>query len=346
MRSLLAVLLLTSVVHADDSPWNKRPQPWQRRSEPILSARTTKQAWCKIVCYSPHVIYHDAKFRMWYLGTSTSARSNDIVMGYAESNDGIHWKEHPGNPILTAKDVPWGKIVQTPFVLFDDDERVFKMWFVSGDVPRDANGKLLGNDQRLGYAVSKDGINWDVHATPIYPSGRSPSVIKDGPNSYRMWMGSRPNVNDHVSADIYKHIYAFTSKDGITWTRGAEPVLRPSGPAKTVVYPYVVKDGDALRMWYGCHIAGGKFEVFSATSADGLNWKVNHEQAAFPAAADKTRFDARYTSTPCVVRAKQRYFMFYSARDWQNEFVDGKGQKRRDGAGVYSHIGVAELTSD
>ena len=348
LRSLLItnVILVAGVVLADDSPWDKRPQPWQRRNGPVLSARTTRQSWCKIVCYSPHVIYHDGKFRMWYLGTSTAARANDIVMGYAESTDGIRWKEHAGNPILTAANVPWGKIIQTPFVLFDQEERLFKMWFVSGNVPRDANGKLLGNDQRLGYAASKNGIDWDVHPKPIYPSGRSPSVIKDGPESYRMWMGSRPNVEDRTSADIYTHIYAFTSKDGLNWKRGAQPVLRPSGPARTVVYPFVVKDGEALRMWYGCHVAGGKFEIFSATSINGLDWLVNHNQAAFPAAADKSLFDARYTSTPCVVRVKRRYLLFYSARDWQNGFVDSQGRKRRDGAGVYSHIGVAEFTTE
>ncbi|MHC4875187.1 MAG: glycoside hydrolase family protein [Planctomycetota bacterium] len=344
LRSLLLVLLLAGAVHGDDSIWNRRPQPWQRRSDPILSARTTDQSWCRIVCYSPHVIHHDAKFRMWYLGTSTAARANDIVMGYAESTDGIHWKEHPRNPILTAKDVPWGRIIQTPFVLFDDDEQVFKMWFVSGDVPRDANGKLLGNDQRLGYAVSTNGIDWDVHPTPIFPSARSPSVIKDGPKQYRMWMGSRPDVTDHTSGDLYTNIYAFTSEDGIDWKRNSQPVLRPSGPARTVVYPFVMKEGHSLRMWYGCHVAGGKFEIYSATSRDGLDWNVNHDQPVFPAAEDRSRFDARYTSTPCVVRTGHRYLLFYSARDWQNDFVDSQGRKRRDGAGVYSHIGVAELT--
>lgn len=96
-------------------------------------------------------------------------------------------------------------------------------------------------------------------------------------------------------------------------------------------------------MWYGCHVAGGMFEIYAATSRDGLDWSVNHNKAAFPAAADRNRFDARYTSTPCVVRIGQRHLLFYSARDRQNGFTDSKGRKRRDGAGVYSHIGVAEL---
>ena len=99
---------------AEPSPLDQRPQPWQRLDEPILSARTTNQKWCRVVCYSPHVIHHDGKFRMWYLGTSEASRTNNMVMGYAESDDGLQWREHSGNPV-TGDDVPWGTPIQTPF---------------------------------------------------------------------------------------------------------------------------------------------------------------------------------------------------------------------------------------
>ncbi|MBM79401.1 MAG: hypothetical protein CMJ78_02250 [Planctomycetaceae bacterium] len=345
IASFLA-FIAASVYGGDASLLDQRPQPWQRREKPILSAHTTKQAWCKIVCYSPHVIHHDGKFRMWYLGTSTASRANDIVMGFAESNDGIRWTEHPDSPILTADDVPWGKIIQTPFVLFDQDDKVFKMWFVSGNVPRDKNGKLLSNDQRLGYATSHDGIAWKVHPKPLFPSARSPSVIKESASSYRMWMGSRPDVNDHNSGELYTNIYEFTSPDGIAWQRSSKPVLQPTGPARSTVYPFVIKQGKTYAMWYGCHVAGGKFELFFARSDNGHDWRTDHDRPAFPAAEDKKRFDGRYTSTPCIVKIGERYLLYYSARDWQNGYIDSQGRKRRDGSGVYSHIGVAELRNE
>ncbi|MCH7727647.1 MAG: hypothetical protein IH991_14365, partial [Planctomycetes bacterium] len=313
---LLTALIVVApdMMHAaDPHPFDRRPQPWVRRADPILSARTTKQDWCKIVCYSPHVIHHGGKFRMWYLGTSTASRSSDIVMGYAESNDGVQWKEHPHNPILTGKDVLWGRIIQTPFVMYDSDQRVYKMWFVSGDgIRRDDQGKVKSNDQRLGYATSADGIAWKVHPKPIYSSGRSPSVIKEGPQRYRMWMGSRPNDDSPWDA-IYQNIYAFTSTDGIQWQRSAKPVIRPTGRARSTVYPFVVKQESSYVMWYGCHVDGGKFEIFCANSTDGTRWQVNHDQPAFPAAEGKTRFDSRYTSTPCIVRQPDRYLLYYSA---------------------------------
>jgi len=341
--ALLLIAFIAGIAHGEEpDPLDQRPQPWQRRAEPALSARTTRQSWCKIVCYSPHVIHHEGKFRMWYLGASTASRSNDIVMGYAESSDGVRWTEHPGNPILTPKDMPWGEMIQTPFVLFDRDENIFKMWFVMADVPRGKDGKLLSNDQRLGYATSKDGLAWKIHPETIFPSARSPSVIKEGPGKYRMWMGSRPDVEDRISAELYKNIYEFTSSNGVEWKRSEKPVLRPTGPAQTTVYPFVLKQNGKYIMWYGCHVAGGKFELFCAQSDDGGSWQVDHSQPAFPAASDKNRFDSRYTSTPCIVRIDNRYLLYYSARDWVNEYIDSQGRKRRDNSGVYSHIGVAE----
>ena len=343
--AVLAALGNPTWVNAGDKkhPFDERPQPWKRRAEPVLSTYTTKESWCKVVVYSPHVIFHDGRFRMWYLGTSVESRTNDIVLGYAESEDGREWKPFRSNPILTADDIPWGKPLQTPFVLYDTDDSIYKMWFVSGKgVQRDDQGKVLENDQRLGYAVSLDGLHWNVHPEPLYPSARSPSVIKEGPKKYRMWMGSSPSPQ-HAWNELYKHIYEFTAPDGIHWSRGKQPVIEPSGRLSSTVYPFVLKEGDTFYMWYGGHLAGGKFEIFCATSKDGTRWQIDHEHAAFAAAAGKTAFDSRYTSTPCVLRLKNRFLLYYSARDWKTGYIDARGRKRTDKASPYAHIGVAEI---
>ena len=351
MNAIRLLLLLPLIVPAvernlladDPSPLDLRPQPWQRRDDPILSARTTKQKWSSVVCYSPHVIHHDGKFRMWYLGTSEASRSNNIVMGYAESADGFQWKEYPDNPVFTGDDVSWGQLIQTPFVIFDKPSNRYRMWFVSGaGVSRDKDQKIIGNDQQLGHATSADGIHWKVDPKPLYPCGRSPSVVQLAANDYRMWMGSRPE-HDVIDGGIYRHIYEFHSEDGLAWSRSAQPVLTPRDSANSVVYPYVIRDGDRWLMWHGCHVDGGRFELFCATSKDGTNWDVDHTRPAFPAAEGEERFDSRYTSTPCIVRMDDRLLMYYSARDWQREYIDGQGRKQRDGASVYANIGVAEL---
>ncbi|MFT5468023.1 MAG: putative GH43/DUF377 family glycosyl hydrolase [Verrucomicrobiales bacterium] len=346
IRSILWIILLALLpgsACAESHPFVARPQPWQRLAEPIISANSTEQTWNKVVTYSPTVIHHDGLFRMWYLGTSTKTRLSNTVMGYAESEDGIEWREHSSNPILTAADIPWGQVIQTPHVLFDAEESIYKMWFVSG-YPRtiDERGRVTELDQHLGYATSPDGLQWNVHPQPIYESGRSPSVIKEGPGNYRMWMGSLP-ASDSEFKGLYSNIFEFSSPDGISWKRAAKPAIYPGGKITTAIYPFVYKEKNTYYMWYGGHIEGRMFQLYGATSEDGSTWESDQERSAFPAREGKTAFDSRYTSTPCLVATPDRYLLYYSARDWVIDYVDGNGVKHRDGASPYAHIGVAVI---
>ena len=80
-----------------------------------------------------------------------------------------------------------------------------------------------------------------------------------------------------------------------------------------------------------------------ATSHDGTHWDTDHSRVAFPASHRKDRFDGRYTSTPSVLSLEDRYLMYYSARDWNTEYIDAQGRKRIDKSSPYAHIGVAEI---
>ncbi len=315
-----------------DFPLDERPQPWERQAQPIFSARTTTEKWCKVVLYSPHVIRANGKYHMWYVGTSTGSRVYDMGIGYAESNDGLNWTPHPKNPVLTGADLPYGPCFQTPFVMFDQEENRFKLWFTA----------VLGSatNQAMGYATSPDGIQWKVHPKPIYPSIRSPMVEKIGPAKYRMWANSDPGPG---KGSLFNNIFEFSSTDGLKWDRRKNSSIRPSEIISTCVYPFVSKIDGHYYMWYGGHIDGGMFELFCATSGDGSDWRTDHKRAAFPAAEGKERFDSRYTSTPSVVVEKDRILLYYSARDWNRDYIDSQGRKKRDGSSPYSHIGVAVM---
>ncbi len=264
-----------------------------------------------------------------------------MAIGYATSRDGIHWKEHRANPILTPSDLPWGSFWQTPFVLYDADEDTYKMWFTSlSDVETNAEGRLTSGVQQLGYATSRDGIGWQIRPQPIFDYGRSPCVIKEAADRYRMWMNSGP-LTDGQRSGLLGHIYEFTSADGIEWKQSVQPAIRPSGRLRSVVYPYVIRHSGQYYMWYGGHVARGHFELFCAHSSDGKTWAIDHERSAFPATRNESRFDGRYTSTPCVLADGEKLLLYYSARDLSDNYVDVSGKQRRDGSGVYRHIGVA-----
>jgi len=314
---------------------------WERASQPVLSAMTTAQHWCRVTLYSPTVLRVGRTYRMWYVGNSSATRRADCSVGYAESHDGIRWVEHKENPLLTPADLPWGRSWQTPRVVSDGHAQLYRMWFVMSD-QREEQGQILKIDQRLGYASSRDGLRWDIHPEPIYPSARGPCVLPDPAGGWLMWANSAPKPADSFQ-ELVRHIYRFTSPDGLNWTRDSRPAVTPSRGLHSVVYPFVLRHQDGYVMWYGAHVSGGLFEVFASTSRDGLRWRRHHRAPAFPAARNPNAFDGRYTSTPCVLEEEDRYLLYYSARDWGNLYGAGDGTVKADASGVYRHIGVAVL---
>jgi hypothetical protein len=313
---------------------------WAREEQPILSGMTDRVGWRNVQVYNPTVIRVNGLYKMWFLGNNTATRTNDMNLGYAESEDGLNWEEHSDNPILKQEDLPWGGAWQTPHVMYDSDVNLFKMWFIMSDSKRDEHNAVIFNEQWLGYATSPDGIAWNVKSESLGLMGRRPCVLKENQGLYRMWMNSAPDPDgDFRSAAT--HIFGFTSEDGIAWSRDEMPAVSATDKLKSVVYPFVVRDGGDHTMWYGCHVDGGVFEIYSSTSINGETWTHHHSRPSFEATRDPNHFDGRYTSTPCVLVEKDRYLMYYSARDWGNLYGSSEGQVRVDGDGIYRHIGVA-----
>ena len=97
------------------------------------------------------------------------------------------------------------------------------MWFISGESERDEQNNLLSYGQRLGYAESDDGISWDVHPEPIYPSGRGPCVHRLEGGEYQMWMNSAPGPDEPFGV-LAANVFGFASVDGIEWKRDLPPL--------------------------------------------------------------------------------------------------------------------------
>lgn len=313
---------------------------WQRREQPVLSAMVACPAWRAVQTYNPTVLFHDGLYRMWFIGNGSATRTNDMVLGYAESTDGLVWAEHEQNPILRQQHLPWGGSWQTPHVIWDADESLYKMWFIMSDSERGPNNEVIFFEQRLGYGTSTDGLRWVMHPDALLQGGRRPCVLKIGPGEYRMWMNAAPDPDGDFRAAA-QHIFGFSSADGLTWTRDPVPAVVATEPLRSIVYPFVLQQGSAYTMWYGAHVEGGLFEIFSSTSTDGTSWEHHHDAPAFAATRDPDNFDGRYTSTPCVVAMPDRYLLYYSARDWGNLYGASDGSVRVDGDGIYRHIGVA-----
>ncbi|MGH7577979.1 MAG: hypothetical protein ACREM1_23015 [Longimicrobiales bacterium] len=120
-----------------------------------------------------------------------------------------HPRRHAGNPLLTGTE-PWEKWtveVNGRSVLYDEESREFKMWYVSPLIG--VAGAAYGELFRTAYAVSRDGVHWTKPelGQVEWDGSRRNNLIRWGEN----WM-RRPNVvkdpHDPDPVRRYKMIYS------------------------------------------------------------------------------------------------------------------------------------------
>ena len=329
--------------------------PWERLDTPVLSATAPRTpAWCSGRLYTPSVLREaDGTYRMWFLGSIDGPRVGAFDMGHAVSDDGLTWRIVGDEPVLRTTDVPFeNSTLQTQHVLADE-QFGYRMWFIATtDTQRDENGTVIENTQSLCHATSEDGIHWKVHPEPIFESGRRPCVHRLEGGGFRMWMNSRPSREQPWNA-LYQNIYVFDSDDGLNWTRHADPAISATEDRVGCIYPWVVRDGDRYVLFHAGYDKDWRrekrsiFQIYMAWSDDGITWEVDAEHAAFPVSRDPEKFDALYTSTPCVIADGDRWLMCYSAADTDDWWTHPKtGEKFEKHGSVYMHIGVATAPRD
>ena len=183
---------------------------------------------------------------MWYTGQSR----NNSAIGIATSDDGIRFTRMQQKPILVPSE-PYEKgSVTNPCVLWDKDEKIFKMWYAAGE---------QFEPDVLCYAESKDGINWERYANnPILEKSNEKydqckvggcDILKENDRYYMFYIG-------YQNVDTARVCMA-ESNDGIhNWVRSMDnPVISPekkSWDADAVYKPTVVlnKQKNKLLMWY------------------------------------------------------------------------------------------------
>ncbi|MBC8232168.1 T9SS type A sorting domain-containing protein [bacterium] len=241
---------------------------WTRYADnPVLDLGAPGE-WDAYNVSIPSVLYEDGIYKMWYSGYDGS----NWHIGYATSPDGITWTKHEDNPVLDLGEPgEWDdNNVCCPSVLYEDG--TYKMWYSGYD----------GSKERIGYAVSPDGITWTKYTdNPVLDLGEpgewdddrvvTPSVLyEDG--TYKMWYAGNSRTG-----------YA-TSSDGITWTKHEDnPVLNlgtlDEWDDKYVSDPFVLFENGRYKMWYS-GFDGSNARIGYATSGprvisfSGYDWEV------------------------------------------------------------------------
>ena len=140
---------------------------------------------------------------------------------------------------------------------------------------------------------------------------------------------------------------AIANPDGTKFERRFKaPIIgRSEADPFTVGYPWVLRDGDHWRMWYGSHLAWGLQElemshvVKTARSQDGFHWQPD-SGIAVPLAGESDPAEFA-VSRPCVLRDRTGFSMWYARRNpsYRLGFAfseDGETWTRADDAVAFS----------
>jgi hypothetical protein len=175
--------------------------------------------------------------------------------------------KYPKNPVMTA-DRPWEPMgVWYPDVLYDAERKVFRMWYVSGNVEAwyyqlggagraRWNPALHGYPAFLCYAESADGIHWEKPPLGLvaYRDQTKTNIVYTG----NCFSGAHQVIVDPRESDpqrryklIYDDLepkrgtYIACSPDGLRWTRCHTESLMPGhyDNPKPIVWD------DANRRW-------------------------------------------------------------------------------------------------
>jgi len=235
---------------------------WRPKKSIALSESKDGLKWSEpVVCLSyndssswekdlnrPVVIQKGDTLHMWYTGQADINGTGHSWIGHAVSLNGKVWKRTSMNPVLSP-DAEWEKVaVMCPHVIWDNKENIYKMWYSAGE---------QYEPDAIGYATSKDGINWVKFSNnPIFSCNKTNSweqakvtacqVIKRS-NDYLMFYIGFMNVD-------YAQIGMARSKDGITgWERFKDnPIIKPGmeWDSSAVYKPYVIPDNNRWLLYY------------------------------------------------------------------------------------------------
>ncbi len=193
-------------------------------------------------------LFWDGKYHMWYTG---QARDSSRI-GYAISDDGIHFKRVVTQPVLEPTLSFEGASVMNPYVLRDEKRDIFRMWYSAGETYE---------PNVLCYAESKDGIHWERYSgNPIFEHGEPGSWDQDrigGCEVHQLSNGKYALFYIGYTDINTARIGAAISKDGITgWERlKSNPLVEPTPDAwdgEACYKPSVSYDKDNKRwlLWY------------------------------------------------------------------------------------------------
>jgi len=199
----------------------------------------------------PSIVKIDGKYRMWYTGQMQPGTDDGrSAIGLAESEDGYHWVRRE-KPVLIPEGGWEEQAALCPFVLYDEDDGLYKMWYAAGN---------NYEPDAIGFAYSKDGIEWtkpcDAPVLAPDPSTPweshklvAPCVIKDDGWFYVFYVGHLHEERAQIGLARSRNGYSDWEK------HPANPLICPSEDPKawdsmSIFKPSILKVDDTWMLWF------------------------------------------------------------------------------------------------
>ncbi len=147
---------------------------WTRQNggQAVLGVGSEGRFDDQVVLHPAVVRDGDGKLHLWYMG---SGPQQSFRLGYATSNDGVHWtRENGGDPVIEPETL--GDVVEeyvyNCMVLLEGE--TFHMWYSAGSGIR--SGEVVPRGNCIRYASSTDGIHWSKDPEPTLFNGLRGSI--------------------------------------------------------------------------------------------------------------------------------------------------------------------------
>lgn len=249
-RLILLVFVAVAVIYwrGENSP--KTGPTWIKKETPILIA---DQPWEVKAVSEPTVLYDGVLWRMWYMGGW-----HQSAIGYAESDDGQHWRKHNG-PVLGIG--ASGISIRTGHSFVMHRDGLFYIFFAG-----------IGDHPSIYAAESTDGVNWSS-ITEILQPGEQDTALA--------------NMVVWVEGSMWRMIYESRDRSGKLWTMGLVegtdayhwrkvvfplPDLSVGGSAGG---PAIEHAENGYRLTYhAAPLGDAPTYIYQAESSDLLHWRV------------------------------------------------------------------------
>ncbi|MEW5798496.1 MAG: hypothetical protein AB1728_05775 [Bacteroidota bacterium] len=195
------------------------------------------------------------KYFMLYQGYD--AISKHFQIGLASSVDGKNWVKYPQPVFTDSLDWERNTMVASEVEIIGNQ---YYMYYCSGD--------------KIGLAISIDGLTWKRYSTsPILSASQSwengdiswVSVVKDGSIYKMIYTNDDPFSYSNIAFGFA------TSEDGIHWVKDSKnPIFKHSQTSNHwasggIVYPYLTKINNELRIYYTGLTPGGEWKIAFAS---------------------------------------------------------------------------------